>query len=54
MKKKSFDEKVWQLLKRIPKGKVTTYKLLAKASGNANAARANTTIAVRIMTVIIL
>jgi len=40
MKKKSFDEKVWQLLKRIPKGKVTTYKLLAKASGNANAARA--------------
>lgn len=25
-----FDEKVWQLTKRIPKGKVTTYKLVAK------------------------
>ena len=23
---KSFDEKVWNLIKRIPKGKVTTYK----------------------------
>lgn len=25
-----FDEKVWQLMKRIPKGKVTTYALIAK------------------------
>lgn len=26
----SFDERVWNLLKRIPKGKVTTYGLIAK------------------------
>jgi len=25
-----FDEKVWKLMKRIPKGKVTTYGLIAK------------------------
>ena len=26
----NFQERVWQLLKKIPKGKVTTYRLLAK------------------------
>ncbi len=26
----SFDEKVWKLMERIPKGKVTTYGLIAK------------------------
>lgn len=26
----SFDERVWNLMKRIPKGKVTTYGLIAK------------------------
>ncbi len=26
----SFDERVWKLMKRIPKGKVTTYGLIAK------------------------
>jgi len=25
-----FQEKVWKLLKQIPKGKVTTYKIIAK------------------------
>jgi methylated-DNA-[protein]-cysteine S-methyltransferase len=25
-----FEEKVWQLMKRIPKGKVTTYALMAR------------------------
>ncbi len=34
-----FDEKVWKALKRIPKGKVTTYKELAKAVGSRNASR---------------
>ncbi len=29
----SFSEKVWQLCKKVPKGKVTTYKLLAEAVG---------------------
>ena len=37
---KPFDEKVWKLLSGIPHGKVTTYKALAKAAGNADAARA--------------
>jgi methylated-DNA-[protein]-cysteine S-methyltransferase len=27
---KNFDEKVYTLLRKVPKGKVTTYKLLAK------------------------
>ncbi len=40
MGKIPFDEKVWQLLRKIPKGKVTTYKILAKAAGNSRAARA--------------
>ena len=26
----SFDERVWKLMKRIPKGKVTTYGLIVK------------------------
>ncbi|TAL46659.1 MGMT family protein [archaeon] len=34
-----FEEKVWQLLKRIPKGKVTTYKIIARKL-NARAYRA--------------
>jgi methylated-DNA-[protein]-cysteine S-methyltransferase len=25
-----FEEKVWELLRKIPKGKVTTYKLISK------------------------
>ena len=28
-----FNEKVWQLCKKIPQGRVTTYKLLAEAAG---------------------
>ena len=28
-----FNEKIWQLCKKVPKGKVTTYKLLAEAAG---------------------
>lgn len=36
----SFQEKVLLKTKLIPKGKVTTYKLIAKACGNSNAARA--------------
>lgn len=36
----AFDEKVWQLLRKIPSGKVTTYKQIAIALGNKNAARA--------------
>ncbi len=28
-----FNEKIWNLCKKIPKGKVTTYKLLAEAAG---------------------
>lgn len=37
---KSFDERVWEKLKKIPKGKVATYKQIAMALGNPNAARA--------------
>ena len=37
---KSFDEKVWEELKKIPKGKVTSYKQIAIAVGSQNAARA--------------
>ncbi len=29
----SFNEKIWQLCKKVPRGKVTTYKLLAEAAG---------------------
>ena|SRR3989338_5792573 len=35
-----FNEKVWALFRKIPKGKVTTYKLVAKALGKPNATRA--------------
>ncbi|MGQ9514886.1 MAG: MGMT family protein [Thermoproteota archaeon] len=31
---------IYKLLKQVPKGKVTTYKALAKAVGHSNAARA--------------
>jgi methylated-DNA-[protein]-cysteine S-methyltransferase len=34
-----FNEKVWNICRKIPKGKVTTYKLVAKALGS-NAYRA--------------
>lgn len=30
----NFNEKVWNLCKKIPKGKVTTYKLIADELGN--------------------
>ena len=36
----SFSQKVLEKAKQIPKGKVTTYKLLAKACGNQKAVRA--------------
>ncbi len=29
-----FNEKVWGLLKRIPKGKVSTYKIIARSLGS--------------------
>lgn len=32
-KPKSFNEKIYSLLKKVPKGKVTTYKILAEALG---------------------
>jgi len=35
-----FEQKVLELCCKIPKGKITTYKLLAKALGNENAFRA--------------
>ncbi len=28
-----FSEKIWQLCRKIPKGRVTTYKLIAEAAG---------------------
>lgn len=31
--KRSFDEKCWHLLTKIPRGKVTTYKAIAEALG---------------------
>ena len=39
MKLKNFDQRVWQLLKMIPKGRVTSYKEIAK-SLNSKAYRA--------------
>lgn len=36
----SFNEKIYALLKKVPKGKVTTYGELAKAVGSPKAARA--------------
>ena len=38
--KKSFYAKVYKAVKRIPKGKVATYKQIAKLAGNSKAARA--------------
>ncbi len=40
MPKKSFIQSVFAKTKLIPRGKVTTYKLLAEALGDAKAARA--------------
>lgn len=36
----NFNEKVWQALKRIPRGRVTTYKEIARYLKNPKAARA--------------
>lgn len=35
-----FEEKVFRVLKKIPKGKITTYNALAQAVGNPRATRA--------------
>ena len=35
-----FSEKVFQIVKQIPKGKVLTYKLVAELAGNPRAWRA--------------
>jgi methylated-DNA-[protein]-cysteine S-methyltransferase len=40
MKNKSFKEKVLEIVSKIPKGKVLTYKEVAKKAGNENASRA--------------
>ena len=40
MKKKIDRKLVYKILKQVPKGKVTTYKALAKAVGHPNGARA--------------
>jgi len=37
---KSFSDKVYEVVKKIPKGKVLTYKEVAKRAGNALASRA--------------
>ena len=37
---KSFTEKVFNVVKKIPKGKVLTYKEVAKRAGNEKASRA--------------
>ncbi len=36
----NFEEKVWLAIKKIPKGKVSTYRELAKAVGKPKASRA--------------
>ena len=33
MQQKNFNKKIWELTKKVPKGKVTTYKILAEAVG---------------------
>lgn len=38
--KKEFSQKIYSLLKKVPKGKVTTYKALAQAATNSKAYRA--------------
>ncbi len=40
MSDSSFNKKVWAALKLIPRGRVTTYKELAKYLGRSRAARA--------------
>ena len=37
---KTFTEKVYEVVKKIPKGKVLTYKEVAKMAGNIKASRA--------------
>lgn len=37
---KTFSEKVYEVVKKIPKGKVLTYKEVAKKAGNPKAYRA--------------
>jgi O-6-methylguanine DNA methyltransferase len=37
---KTFTEKVYEVVKKIPKGKVLTYKEVARKAGNINASRA--------------
>jgi O-6-methylguanine DNA methyltransferase len=37
---KSFTQKVYEVVKKIPKGKVLTYQEVAKKAGNAKSARA--------------
>lgn len=37
---KSFTEKVYEVVKKIPRGKVLTYKEVAKRAGNVKASRA--------------
>ncbi len=37
---KTFREKVYEITRKIPKGKVATYKQVAKLAGNPKAARA--------------
>lgn len=37
---KSFTEKVYDVVRKIPKGKVLTYKEVAKKAGNEKASRA--------------
>ncbi len=39
-KQKSFDEKCYEILRIVPRGRVTTYGELAKAAGSPSAARA--------------
>lgn len=42
--RKSFAEKVREVVRKIPKGKVMTYRHVARAAGSADAARAVGTI----------
>lgn len=37
---KSFKEKVYEITRKIPKGKIATYKQIAKLAGNPKASRA--------------
>jgi O-6-methylguanine DNA methyltransferase len=38
--KKTFQSKVYEIVKKIPKGKVATYKTVARLAGNIGASRA--------------